>query len=96
MIVGEKDLLGRTLKRIRGREVLVKSKQSAGLAVCESEKEPGVPCDWVLESNNATGVAAQHAASWGHRVKVTRSVVTEYDGETPKRGLDTPARTVVE
>lgn len=78
MKVGEKDLLGRILKTIRGRLVLVRSRQAHCVAVCDSPK-----CNWILSSMNAMGVASQHASVHGHRVVVTREVITEYDGETP-------------
>lgn len=91
MRVGEKDTLGRMLRRIRNAPVLVRSRQAHSVAVCDTEG-----CDWVLESKNAMGVASQHAATRGHKVVVTREVVTEYDGETPAKwvnpGLDTRSR----
>lgn len=78
MKIGEKDALGRVLKLIRDKLVLVRSRQAHCVAVCDSDG-----CNWILSSMNAMGVASQHASAHGHRVVVTREVVTEYDGETP-------------
>ena len=42
-------------------------------------------CGWELESNNAVGVAAQHARRYGHQVdvEVTRNI--RFDGERDER-----------
>ena len=60
MRVGDKDYLGRVLKRIRNKLVLVRSRQDHCTAVCEGGVD-GVPCVWVLHSKNAMGVGSQHA-----------------------------------
>lgn len=78
MDVGERDPLGRVLKLIAGAMVLARSRQVHSTAVCDSEG-----CNWMLNSKNAMGVGARHAAAYRHRVVVTREVVTEYDAETP-------------
>jgi hypothetical protein len=78
MEVGAKDTLGRVLRIIRNRKVLVRSQQTHSIAVCETEG-----CGWSLEGKNAMGVGSQHAASKCHKVNVRREVQTEYDGETP-------------
>lgn len=80
MKIGETDLLGRVLKVIRNRLVLVRSAQTHSLAVCET-----AGCGWTLEGKNAMGVGAQHAATRCHKVVVRREVQTEYDGETPNK-----------
>jgi hypothetical protein len=76
--VGAKDALGRVLKIIRNRKVLVRSRQAQGRAVCET-----VGCGWTLEGKNAMGVGSQHAATKCHKVVITREIQTEYDAETP-------------
>lgn len=76
-----KDELGRVLKVIRNRKVLVRSEQTHGVAVCETKD-----CGWVLESNNVMGVGSQHAATKCHKVVVKRELTTEYDAETPNQG----------
>lgn len=80
MKVGDRDPLGRLLRVIRDRLVLVRSRQAHSVAVCDTEG-----CGWTLDGKNAMGVASQHAATRGHRVVVTREVITEYDAETPRR-----------
>jgi hypothetical protein len=83
MDIGATDLLGRVLKIIRNRKVLVRSRQAHGIARCDTEG-----CGWTLEAKNAMGVGAQHAATKCHNVVVTRELVTEYDGETPNKRDD--------
>ena len=83
MKVGEADALGRVLKVIRNRLVLVRSRQVGARATCET-----ADCGWSLEGKNVMGVAAQHAASHCHKVVVEREIMTEYDGETPNKDGD--------
>lgn len=83
MGIGATDELGRTLKVIRNRLVLVRSRQTHARAECDT-----AGCGWRLEGKNVMGVASQHAASHCHKVVVTREIVTEYDGETPNADND--------
>ena len=83
MKIGETDMLGRVLKVIRNRLVLVRNKQVNSRATCDTEG-----CGWVLEGKNAMGVGAQHAATRCHKVVVVREIVSEYDGETPNKDED--------
>lgn len=78
--VGAKDALGRVLRIIRNRKVLVRSQQTHSVAVCETQG-----CGWTLDGKNAMGVGSQHAAAKCHKVVVRREVQTEYDGETPNQ-----------
>lgn len=78
MEIGTKDTLGRVLKIIRNRKVLVRSRQAHGVATCGTEG-----CGWILEGKNAMGVGSQHAATKCHKVVITREIQTEYDAETP-------------
>lgn len=75
-----KDALGRVLKIIRNRKVLVRSRQAHAIAMCETEG-----CGWTLEGKNAMGVGSQHAATKCHKVVIRREIQTEYDGETPNK-----------
>lgn len=86
MRIGEKDTLGRVLKLIRGKLVLTRSKQNHCVAVCDGNEQE--QCSWVLSGQNAMGVASLHASAKGHKVVVTREVVTEYDGATPREHPD--------
>lgn len=86
MRVGDKDHLGRTLKRIRGKLVLVRSRQAHCVAVCDGGVD-GKACTWRLEGKTAMGVGSQHAATKRHKVVVTREVITEYDGVTPQEDV---------
>jgi hypothetical protein len=78
MEIGAKDTLGRVLKIIRNRKVLVRSRQAHGRAVCDTKD-----CGWTLEGKNAMGVGSQHAATKCHKVVITREIQTEYDAESP-------------
>lgn len=80
MKVGERDNMGRLLKLIIGTMVLVRSRQTNSVAICDSDD-----CNWMLTSKNAMGVGSRHAAAYAHRVVVTREVITEYDAETPTK-----------
>lgn len=72
--------LGRTVRTIMGKIVWMRSQQKHCVAVCDTEG-----CFWHLNSRNATGAGAIHAASHRHKVVITREVITEYDGETPDK-----------
>lgn len=78
MEIGARDALGRVLKIIRNRKVLVRSSQTHSLAICDTKD-----CGWTLEGKNAMGVGSQHAATKCHKVVIRREIQTEYDAETP-------------
>jgi hypothetical protein len=86
MNVGERDALGRTLRVVASEFVLVRSRQARPVAVCYTEGctagEGNTP--WRRDGANAMGTGSRHAAAYGHLVVVTREMVTEYDGATPR------------
>jgi hypothetical protein len=90
MNVGDRTPDGRTLEVIAKEYVFRRSRQQDPVALCVSPEctqgPDGNP--WKREGKNAMGVGSRHAAAYGHRVVVTRHMVTDYDGTTP-RGLDT-------
>lgn len=78
---------GRTLVVIAKEYVFKRSRQEEPVALCVSPNctmgEDGK--QWSRAGKNAMGVGSRHAAAHGHRVVVTRHMVTEYDGDTPRR-----------
>lgn len=78
---------GRTLVVIAREYVLKRSRQEDPVALCVTpgctHGPDGGP--WKREGKNAMGVGSRHAAAHGHRVVVTRHMVTEYDGATPRQ-----------
>ena len=84
--VGELDEIGRRLCVIASEFVLKRSKQVSCVAVCYDREctqgAGGLP--WRRAGANAMGTGSRHAAAYGHLVVVTREMVTEYDGKTPR------------
>lgn len=87
MNVGDKDLAGRTLVVIAKEYVFKRSRQQDPVALCVSPGCSSGPDGgpWKREGKNAMGVGSRHAAAHGHKVVVTRHMVTEYDGELPRK-----------
>lgn len=80
--VGDRLRDGRQLVVVAKEYVLKRSRQEDPVALCVTPE-----CGWKREGKNAMGVGSRHAAAYGHRVVVTRHMVSEYDAETP-RGLE--------
>lgn len=86
MSPGDRDLAGRVLHVIAKEYVFKRSRQEDPVALCVTagctHGPDGEP--WKREGKNAMGVGSRHAAAHGHRVVVTRHMITDYDGETPR------------
>lgn len=86
LAVGDKLPDGRILVVIAKEYVFKRSRQEDPVALCVTPEcklgEDGK--QWNRVGRNAMGVGSRHAAAHGHRVVVTRHMVTEYDGATPR------------
>jgi hypothetical protein len=84
--VGHRDAQGRMCTVIASEYVLKRSRQAFPVAVCYDSTctagKDGAP--WRREGLNAMGTGSRHAAAYGHLVVVTREMVTEFDGKTPR------------
>lgn len=87
MKVGEQDSSGRILRVVASEFVLVRSRQAHPIAVCYDPgcRTGGNGTPWRRDGANAMGTGSRHAAAYGHLVVVTREMVTEYDGKTPRQ-----------
>lgn len=87
MNVGDKDLAGRVLQVIAREYVFKRSRQEDPVAMCVTPSctEGADGKQWSRAGKNAMGVGSRHAAAHGHKVVVTRHMVTEYDGDLPRR-----------
>ena len=81
--VGDVDAAGRKLVTIAKEYVFKRSRQEDPVALCVT-----VDCNhgeggkqWSRAGKNVMGTGSRHAAAFGHKVVVTRHMVTEYDGE---------------
>ncbi len=86
LAIGDRLPDGRVLQVIAREYVLKRSRQEDPVALCVTAGCMHGPDEgpWKREGKNAMGVGSRHAAAYGHRVVVTRHMVTEYDGATPR------------
>jgi hypothetical protein len=86
MEVGDVDSAGRMLVVVAKEYLFKRSKQVDPVAVCVTPGCTQGPDEtpWRREGKNAMGTGSRHAAAWGHKVVVTREMVTEYDGSLPR------------